>query len=171
MAVLADTGREFKADPAGVVTVDVASLADAGMVTVGVTDLAVAGAAPLADAGRVFPDDPAGMVTVSVTDLALTGPAPLADAGIVFPADPAGMVTVGVTYLTDVTPVNVNVYRNVGVLLVGGDRRLSPGIWCRLDNSIRCDPADTSCTVPAGGSAGSLEILCDPRCPVTEDMN
>ena len=37
---LADAGMAFLADPAGAVTVGVASLADAGMVTVGVTDLA-----------------------------------------------------------------------------------------------------------------------------------
>ena len=43
----ADSGNKLPADPAGVVTVDVASLADAGKVTVGVADLAVAGAASL----------------------------------------------------------------------------------------------------------------------------
>ena len=50
-------GAASPADPAGVVTVDVASLADAGMVTIGVTDLADAGAASLADAGKAFPAD------------------------------------------------------------------------------------------------------------------
>ena len=54
----------FPADPAGAVTVGVASLADAGLVTVGVTDLADAGAAPLADAGMAFPADLAGVVTI-----------------------------------------------------------------------------------------------------------
>ena len=39
-ASLADAGMAFLADPAGVVTVGVASLADAGMVIIGVTDLA-----------------------------------------------------------------------------------------------------------------------------------
>ena len=43
---LADAGMAFPADPAGAVTVVVASLADAGMVTVGVTDLADSGAVP-----------------------------------------------------------------------------------------------------------------------------
>ena len=47
-ASLADAGMAFPADPAGVVTVGVASLADAGVVTVDVTDLADAGAASLA---------------------------------------------------------------------------------------------------------------------------
>ena len=45
---LADARMMFPADPAGVVAVGVASLADAGLVTVGVTDLAYAGAASLA---------------------------------------------------------------------------------------------------------------------------
>ena len=47
-ASLADAGMAFPADPAGVVNVGVASLADAGMVTVGVTDLADVGAVSLA---------------------------------------------------------------------------------------------------------------------------
>ena len=54
MADLTNAGIAFPADPAGVVTVVVASLADAGMVTVCVTDLADAGAASLADAGMAF---------------------------------------------------------------------------------------------------------------------
>ena len=42
----------------------------------------------------------------------------------------------------------------------------------QFGNSIRCDPADTDCTVPSDGSAGSLEtLLFDPRCPDTDDMN
>ena len=117
----------------------------------------------------------AGIVTIGVTDLAVAGAAPLADAGMVFPADPAGMVSVGVTNLTDVTPVNVIGVPECGSA-VSWDDRLSPGVWCRektlirknsdvqFDNSIRCDPADTNCTVPADGSAGSLEtLLFDPR--------
>ena len=44
---LADAGMAFPADAAGVVTVGVASLADAGMLTVDVTDLADAGAVSL----------------------------------------------------------------------------------------------------------------------------
>ena len=49
-------GMDFPAGPAGVVTVGVASLANAEVVTVGVTDLANVGAAPLADAGMTFPN-------------------------------------------------------------------------------------------------------------------
>ena len=59
MAFLADAGMAFPSDPAGVVTVGVAPLADAGMVTIGVTDLADARAVSLADAGMAFPADPA----------------------------------------------------------------------------------------------------------------
>ena len=93
------------------------------------------------------------------------------------------MVTIGVTRLTDVTPVNAIGVPECGSAVSWGDW-LSPAVWCRektlirknsevrRDDFIRCDPADTNCTVPAGGSAGSLEsLLCDPRCPVTEDMN
>ena len=54
------------------VTVGVASLADAGMVTVDVTDLADARAAPLADAGILFPADPAGEVGIVVTSHSLS---------------------------------------------------------------------------------------------------
>ena len=103
---LADAGILFPADPAGVVTVGVAPLADAGPVTMAVADLT--------DAGILFPADPAGvvtvgvapladagMVTVGVTDLADAKAASLTDAGILFPAYPAGIVTMGVTPLTD----------------------------------------------------------------------
>ena len=65
---------------AGVVSVDVATLADDGIITVCVTDLAVV-----------------GLVTVGVTDLA--------DTGMAFPTYPAGAVTVGVTGLADVVDV------------------------------------------------------------------
>ena len=51
-ASLADAAILFPADPAGVVTVGVAPLADAGPVTMAVADLA--------DAGILFPVDPAG---------------------------------------------------------------------------------------------------------------
>ena len=78
VTVWADAGSELPADPAGVVTVGVASLADAGKVTVGVADLAVAGAASLADPGMVSP----------------------ADAGKMFPAVSAERVTMNVTNLT-----------------------------------------------------------------------
>ena len=65
---------------------------------------AVAGAASLADAGIMFPADPAGVVTVGVAPLADAGPvtmavADLADAGILFPADHAGPVTMAVADL------------------------------------------------------------------------
>ena len=90
-APLADAGMAFPTDPAGVVTVGVAPLADAGIVTVGVADLA--------DAGIPFPADPAGTVTVGVADLA--------DAGIPFPAVPAGAVTVGMAFLANTEMVAV----------------------------------------------------------------
>ena len=85
------------ADRAGVVTVGVASLADAGMVTVGVTDLADTRAAPLADAAMAFPADPAGAVTVGVASLAdavvvTVGVTDLADVGAASLAAPAGFV-------------------------------------------------------------------------------
>ena len=90
-------GAASPADLAEAVVVDVTwrmlgsrSQPTTGVVTVGVTSLA-----------------DAGMVTLDVTELAVAGVAPLADAGIVFPVNPAGMVTVGMTNLTDVTPVNV----------------------------------------------------------------
>ena len=67
------------------VTIGVATLADAGPVTMAVTDLA--------DAGTLFPADLAGSVTVGVADFA--------DAGILFPADPAGTVTADMTLLAD----------------------------------------------------------------------
>ena len=78
--------------------------------------------ADLADAGMVFPADPAGtvivgvasladagMVTVGVADLADIRASSLADAGMVFPADPAGVVTVGVASLADAGMVTVGV--------------------------------------------------------------
>ena len=115
----------------------------------------------------VFPADPAGMVTVGVTDLTVAGAAHLADAGIVFPGDPAGMVIVVVNYLTDVTPVNVVGVPECESAVSWGDR-LSPGVWrrektfirknfeVRLDDSIRCVPANMNCTAPADGSTGLL---------------
>ena len=67
-------------------------------VTVGVTELA--------DAGILFPANPAGAVTADVALLAdseevTVGVTELADAGILFPADPAGTVTVDVALLAD----------------------------------------------------------------------
>ena len=87
------TGILFPADPAGVVTVGVAPLADAEPVTMAVADLT--------DGGMLFPADPAGVVTVGVAPLADAGSvtmvvADLTDAGILFSVDPAGVVTVGV---------------------------------------------------------------------------
>ena len=77
----------------------------------------VAGAAPLAkivavdstslaDAGILFPADPAGVVTIGVATLAETGPvtmavADLANAGILFPADLAGSVTMSMADFAD----------------------------------------------------------------------
>ena len=60
-ASLGTAGMALPAGIAGVVTVGVASLADAGLVTVGVTDLVDARAASLAD--------PAGHVAGGMTDL------------------------------------------------------------------------------------------------------
>ena len=45
-APLADAGMAFPANPAGAVTVGVASLADAGMVTIGVNDWPMLGRRP-----------------------------------------------------------------------------------------------------------------------------
>ena len=67
-------------DLAEVVAVAITPSAVAGVVTVGVATLADARAASLADVGTAFPADPAGVVTVGVASLA-----------------DAGMVTVGVT--------------------------------------------------------------------------
>ena len=76
---------------AGAVTVEVASLAVSGaasltdfarVVTVGVASLADAGVAFLADAGVASPTDLAVVVTVGVGSLADAGAASLADAGV-----------------------------------------------------------------------------------------
>ena len=53
---LADAGMAFPADPAGVVTVGVASLTNAGLVTAGVTDLADAGVVSLAAPADIVDD-------------------------------------------------------------------------------------------------------------------
>ena len=68
VTVWADAGSELPADPAGVVTVGVASLADAGKVTVGVADLAVAGVESLADPGMVSPADAGKMFPAVLGD-------------------------------------------------------------------------------------------------------
>ena len=95
-------GAASPADLAGVVAVDVTSLAAAGMVTVGVADLA--------DAGMALPADLAGVVAADVATLAAAGVvtvgvASLADAGSdtvgVSELADAGMVTVGVVSLAD----------------------------------------------------------------------
>ena len=154
VTVWADAGSELPADPAGVVTVGVASLADAGKVTVGVADLAVAGVASLADFGMVSP----------------------ADAGKMFPAVSAERVTMNVTNLTEEVHVNV-----VGVQTCTswGDR-LSPGVWCqdrslinknvacRPDDLLRGDWNDTDSSVLVGAPES---LMCDPGCPVTDDMS
>ena len=89
---------DVRSDFAEVVAADATSMADAVMVTTTVTISAVAGAASLADAGILFPADPAGVVTVGVAPLAVAGPvtmavAGVADAGILFLADPAKYIT------------------------------------------------------------------------------
>ena len=70
--------------------------------------------AGLADAGILFPADPAGTVTVEVACLAnaeevTVGVTDLADAGMALPADPAGAVTVGVASLLDAELVTTGV--------------------------------------------------------------
>ena len=80
---LADAEILFQADPRGVVTIGVATLADAGPVTMDVADLA--------DAGILFPADLVGSVTMGVADFA--------NAGILFPADPDGTVTADVALM------------------------------------------------------------------------
>ena len=84
-ASLADDGILFPADPAGMVTVGVATLAAADPVV----DLADAGIPFPADpAGMLFPADPAGILFP--VDLAGI-PFPADPAWILFPADPAGI--------------------------------------------------------------------------------
>ena len=138
---LADAGILFLADPAVVVTVGVAPLADAEMATVTVANLADAGIlfpanlagpvtvgmAALADAGILFPADPAGTATVGMTflcdaEVVTVGVSDLANAGMVFPADPAGAVTVGVASLTDagMVTVGVNDLPDAGAVPRGG---------------------------------------------------
>ena len=73
-ASLVDAGMALPGNIVGVVTVDVAPLADAGLATVGVTDLADARAASLADAGVASLADPAGNVAGGVMDLNVPAP-------------------------------------------------------------------------------------------------
>ena len=195
-ASLADAGMAFPADPVGVVTVDVASLAYAGLVTVSVTDLA--------DAGMMFPADPdgavdvgvasladAGLVTVGVTDLADAGAASLAA-----PADISDGVVMDWYVSAQVETVDVPVMRG-GVVrddsFVAGPKcdggvvscsdRMSPAVWCRertqirnaLDcqyvNSVSCGLVGRGCAVPADGCTSSFgTLLSGPLCPVTNDM-
>ena len=74
-------GAAFPADLAGVVTLGVASLANARV-------------ASLTDSGMAFLVDLSRVVTVGVTSLADARAASLADAGMAFLADPAGVVTI-----------------------------------------------------------------------------
>ena len=53
--------------------------------------------AELADAGMLFPADPAGILF------------PADPAGMLFPADPAGIVAADVAFLADADPVTMNV--------------------------------------------------------------
>ena len=95
-----------------------ASLADlAGVVTVGVASLANAGAASLADAGVASPADLAGVVTVGVASLTDAVAASLADAGVASPADFAWVVTVRVASLADAGAASL---ADAGVTLLAG---------------------------------------------------
>ena len=117
----------------------------------------------LADAAMAFPADIALEATIGLTSLA-----------------DAGMVTLGVTDLADAVPVDVAGVPECGGGVVSWGVRLSPGVWCRgrtllqnnfdsqFINSVRCDPADTGCTVPSDGSAGSFGTFWSG--PVMDDM-
>ena len=118
----ADAGILFPADPAGVVTIGVAPLADAGPVTMAVADLA--------DAGILFPDEPAGILF------------PADPAGILFPADPAGTATADVVFLADTEQVTVGVAEvaDAGILFPAD----SAGILFPADPAGILFPADTA---------------------------
>ena len=187
-AFLADAGMVFPADPAGIVTVCVASLADDGMVTVGVTDLADARAASLADAGMALQVDFAGVITVGV--------APLADAGAASLADPAGNVASGVMVLTVPAPVETVellqgcVARDCDVDDPGYsdsemscDDCVSASIWCQEMPQIRnnsgcqyvcymsCVPVGMDYDVPADGYNCTFEtLLSEPLCAVMDGV-
>ena len=169
-----------------------AFLADAEMVTVGVTDLA--------DAGILFPADPAGasigvatdagMVTIGVTDLADAGAAPLADAGMAFPADLAGAVTVGVTPLAEIGMVTVGMADGADTAPVDGEGvdiccgdQLSTGVWCRgrtpirndmhdqLVGSVSCDPVDMNYTMPTDDPKELFgNFLSGQKCLIGRDV-
>ena len=150
MANLADAGMAFPADPAAVVIVGVASLADAGMVTVGVTDLA--------DAGMTFLANPLGAVTIGVTSLAIAGlvtigVTDLANAGaasLAAPADIADGVVTDWYVPAQVGTVDIPVMKGGivrddlsvaglecdGGVVSCGDRML-PAVWCREMTQIR----------------------------------
>ena len=81
-----------------------------------------------------------------------------------------------VTHRTGEVHVNV-----VGIpTYTSWDDRLSLGVWCRArsliffcfdfwsDDLMRCDWDDMEGSVPAGAPEA---LLCDPGCPVTEDMS
>ena len=139
----------------------------------------------LADAGMAFPADLAGGVTIEVASLAYTAMAFPADIaleatiGVTSLAD-ARMVTLAVTDLANAAPVDVAGVPECGGGVVSWGDRLSPGVWCRgrtliqnnfdsqFINSVRCDSANTGCTVPSDGSAGSFGTLLSG--PVTDDM-
>ena len=68
------------------------------------------------------------------------------------------------------------VFRHVQVGVIG----YHPGVWCRdrtlinknvpswPDDLLRGDWNDTESSVPVGASA---TLLCDPGCPITDDMS
>ena len=180
----ADAGTTFPAGIAGVVTIGVASLANAGMVTAGVTDLVDAGMAFPAETGGVVTvgvasQADAGMVTVGVTDLADAGAASLADAGMAFLTEPAGVVTVGVVSLANAGMVTVGVAdsADAGIVTLAApvdipDRpeygrsvvscgdRVSPGVWCMERAWIQSD-LDCQCIVRAVPRS-TWAVLCRP---------
>ena len=137
----ADTaGILFPADTVRTDTVDVAFVADAEEVTV---DVAV-----LADAGILFPSDPAGILFL--TDAAgILFPAD--PAGILFPADPAGTAAADVAFLADVTDL-----ADAGVVPLAAPDMTFPEIEL-VTGTVACEWVVTPMTINDnyGGLPGS----------------
>ena len=156
-------------------------------------EVVAADATSLADAGILFPGDPAGVVTIGVAPLADAGPvtmavADLTDAGILFPADPAGVVTVGVAPLADAGMVTVGV-TDLADSLEYGDSAMScvdcvsTCIWCPVMPQIRndsgCQYVDYVSCVPVsmdydistnGDNCTSETVLSAPLCAVMDGV-
>ena len=154
-ASLAHAGMVFPTGLAGVVTLGMASLADAGVVTVGVTDLADAGEASLTDAEAVSLADPAGSIAGAVTDLNV----------------PAPIVTDAISLLqgcVDDPEYGDNVSPDVSC-------QEMPQIQNDLDyqyvNCVSCDPVGMDYAVLAESYTCSFEtLLSEPLCTITDDM-